>query len=1675
MTQANIFNALNLLGLDSVYPNSVSWGSSISLTFLDYIPAYYPPGYSLGFVGHNTAGVLKNFDEPGLFSSLTEGQKDWVRVAIEGDGTSIGFSQFTAATVTESAQSSLAPTGITFGHLNYLAQSQIGGVPLREAGAVTLSIGAETDSYWSDGLLEVPDDKAAGDVWIFSGGVNDRGTYVHELGHSLGLYHSFNDLSLDTGGFEAQFNSAKYTVMAYSLHPAERKFTYDWQILDIAALQYHYGVGSFNTGSNLYSNFSYSDGSDRIISLWDSGGDDTISASDYTSQSYIDLRPGYFSSIGQDAFTANGTYVVGNIGSDNTVTLGNDSTLGRENISIAFGAYIENARGSTANDVLIGNALSNRLEGKSGNDILLADGFSIKNADDVLQLMGRPKTGLIQLSPIATSDADYRQVEQGIGLSTVGGSAAAFVSDISSQKDRIYGDEGNDLLVGGLGEDILEGGDGNDILIASGGMDILDGEDGNDILVGQGDSDLFTSGGGDDEVWGGEYGEDLNDGMDTVDYSRNLSSQTISINFDGTSSAPILTVQDGLGGTDTLHSIEAIRGTLGADKIIYKGSIPSGYNLTIDANGGQTGVADIIDAKDSSDLAGMTVVIDQISGKGYIRSRSGDGGKINLLNFNTDIIGSEYSDLISDESEHDHLVDGKGGDDNITVGGLYATVDGGSGNDVIHVKSESATIKFGAGGGSDMVEFDAGDGDYALALENVNPDDIEIIAGGRDLYYGWDKGQTPDGFWHQFVTIRIKSTGDQISFLENGKNVGPNGNGSALAYNKGFNSYTQSPNEGKLDSISFSGGTTWTREQLWSYIASPWEAPVDVKFDYWGYDDDYSAWHDGTFTSADAYVDHVNSTYFQADPIAAPPPPPDTDLEGTNEDDDLHPGLGDNSVTGGQGDDSIKESGGNDTYNWNAGDGNDTLRGSSARDGFNTINLGTGITAADLQFAVANDGAGLVISFVGQSGSITINDALVADGLSVDQIQFADSSVMTRSQLINAASSVIAAAVQTISGTSGADSLFSPLGNFVLNAGGGNDWIYLPGSGSGRVEFSKFDGQDEINDSGPGYNRNDTLKLTDVLDDDVQLTRSGDALVLTISSTGAAVTVQSQFLGDGSGELHGIGTIEFADGSTWTRGQIRDAAMGVANNQSPVAQAASFSTVEDAAIVRGALIATDADAGDVLKFKLDDLVDGLVLAADGQWSFDATAAGYNYLEPGQSLVIDADYHVTDKAGATSSSTLTITIGGTEDLPDAPAVLPIYGTAGNDSLIGGIGDDSLYGGDGDDSIDGGAGADLMTGGSGSDFYYVDNSGDTIVEAADEGWDGVSSNVSYTLQDNVEGLYLGGGEAVDGTGNEIDNEIYGNDYVNTLTGLGGADYIVGGDGNDRLLGGAGNDLLVGGDGSADVAVYAGLQSSFTLATVDGTVTITDDAATSDGDEGTDSLFGIEVVEFQGGIQTGISSPIVLDLNGNGVTLVNNNRTKASFDWDGDGIKNQTGWIGKDDGLLFIDRDRNGTVSNAGELSFTNDKEGAKSDLDGLRAFDSNGDGIFSATDDQFSQFKVWRDKNGNGRVDKKEILSLQKAGVASLDLAGEAVNQSWEWGENITVNTGSFTRTNGSVGSFSDVALSYDTGDASISKAASQLSEAMSGFFGKRGVTDFASSESWAGNRSDFFAPAGWMNR
>jgi Ca2+-binding RTX toxin-like protein len=143
---------------------------------------------------------------------------------------------------------------------------------------------------------------------------------------------------------------------------------------------------------------------------------------------------------------------------------------------------------------------------------------------------------------------------------------------------------------------------------------------------------------------------------------------------------------------------------------------------------------------------------------------------------------------------------------------------------------------------------------------------------------------------------------------------------------------------------------------------------------------------------------------------------------------------------------------------------------------------------------------------------------------------------------------------------------------------------------------------------------------------------------------------------------------------------------------------------------------------------------------------------------------------------------------------------LSGGDGHDQLYGNGGDDSLYGGTGHDLLSGGAGADYMEGNDGNDAYIVDNVGDVVAEASGEGVDIVYSNLAtYTLAAEVENLQWNGSGSFTGTGNVLDNIIWGGGNDDTLSGGDGNDELRGSAGNDALNGGNGEDRLIGSSGA------------------------------------------------------------------------------------------------------------------------------------------------------------------------------------------------------------------------------------------------------------------------------------
>jgi hypothetical protein len=172
-----------------------------------------------------------------------------------------------------------------------------------------------------------------------------------------------------------------------------------------------------------------------------------------------------------------------------------------------------------------------------------------------------------------------------------------------------------------------------------------------------------------------------------------------------------------------------------------------------------------------------------------------------------------------------------------------------------------------------------------------------------------------------------------------------------------------------------------------------------------------------------------------------------------------------------------------------------------------------------------------------------------------------------------------------------------------------------------------------------------------------------------------------------------------------------------------------------------------------------------------------------------------------------------------------------------------------------------------------------------------------------------------------------------------------------------------------------------------------------------------------------------PIILDLDGNGLETVGL-AANVYFDFDADGVLTKTGWAGKNDALLVWDRNGNGRIDTGAELigDFTPLPNGtlAPNGFAALAVLDANGDGVIDASDPAFAELKLWRDTSQDGQTGSGELISLQDAGIVSLNLAHTLKNQVLANGNQLT-REGTFTRLDGTTSAMGEFNLAIDTFD------------------------------------------------
>ena len=200
-------------------------------------------------------------------------------------------------------------------------------------------------------------------------------TYIHEIGHAIGLDHMGNYNGAGPSQPSCWQDSSVYSVMSYygpsNSSGGEGEVAWaNWTVggvkyspqtpmlNDVMVIQNIYGAATtrpedtiYGFGSNIQGRLSeiydFAKNPYPILCVYDSGGVDTINLSGWNTASSIDLLGGdnHFSSC--DGMTSN--------------------------LEIARGVVIENATTGGGDDVLIGNAVANMLISGAGNDQLRGD------------------------------------------------------------------------------------------------------------------------------------------------------------------------------------------------------------------------------------------------------------------------------------------------------------------------------------------------------------------------------------------------------------------------------------------------------------------------------------------------------------------------------------------------------------------------------------------------------------------------------------------------------------------------------------------------------------------------------------------------------------------------------------------------------------------------------------------------------------------------------------------------------------------------------------------------------------------------------------------------------------------------------------------------------------------------------------------------------------------------------------------------------------------------------------------------------------------------------------------------------------------------------------------------------------------------------------------------------
>ena len=306
-------------------------------------------------------------------------------------------------------------------------------------------------------------------------------TYIHEIGHALGLSHpgSYNAGDGSTyANAEYSQDTLQWTIMSYwapgadgtvidRSGPGNNNVNAATPLLhDIAAIQAKYGADvTTRTGDTVYGfhcnanrgAFNFDLNTNPVIAIWDAGGNDWLDCSGYNQNQRLDLHAGAFSDVG-------------------ALTL---------NVAIAYNVDIENATGGSGNDTITGNDGDNTLSGLGGNDILIGlGGVDLLHGNEGNDTLNGGFGFVDTLAGDAGNDIyivdDFDTIVEFFnnGIDTIRSSLRWVLGDnlenlvlTGANSVNAFGNALNNRLTGNSGNNYLQGFAGHDTLVGGGGND----------------------------------------------------------------------------------------------------------------------------------------------------------------------------------------------------------------------------------------------------------------------------------------------------------------------------------------------------------------------------------------------------------------------------------------------------------------------------------------------------------------------------------------------------------------------------------------------------------------------------------------------------------------------------------------------------------------------------------------------------------------------------------------------------------------------------------------------------------------------------------------------------------------------------------------------------------------------------------------------------------------------------------------------------------------------------------------------------------------------------------------------------------------------------------------------------------------------------------------------------